>query len=132
MINLKNNIISKCLQVLLIGYFLISSINVSNTFNELITQNTDLESTEAIVCNILKKIFNCDGCPEELEEFETKTKSEKTGKGLFIIDYIVPGNAYLTEEHFNTVIKNKNFSTGSIFIISPYNKIHLPPPEFIL
>lgn len=118
--------------MLLIGYFLISSVNASGTFNELLTQNIQQNTTASIVGDIFKKIFKCDGCPEELEEYDAKTKSEKADKGLLLIDYIVPGHFSVTDNHINITSKDKAFIINSVLIAGFNSKIHLPPPEIKL
>lgn len=127
---IKNSISGKLLQVLLIGYFLVSSINPSNTFGNLLRQDAPSYSATGMVTNILKKLFKCDGCPEELEELDAKLKLEKENKGLFFSDYFMPEPGYVLNEFVRASVKGKRI-VSPFFIISDFHtKIHLPPPEF--
>ncbi|MEL1254548.1 hypothetical protein AAEO57_12230 [Flavobacterium sp. DGU38] len=129
---IKNSILCKCLQVLLIGYFLISSINVSNSFGRIIADNAETSTVKGITCNFLKKIFKCDGIPEELDDYETKeTKTTKLAKGVPSLDYLIPLNTSLTVLYFQISTKRKNYIDNQIFSFGFHGKIHLPPPEFI-
>lgn len=82
---IKNSLFSKCLQVLLIGYFLISSLNVSNSFVRIIYDNADIHSVTGLTCNFLKKIFKCNAVQEEIDDYEAKdTKATKQAKGTLL------------------------------------------------
>ncbi|PXY47140.1 hypothetical protein [Flavobacterium hydrophilum] len=130
---IKNSILCKCLQALLIGYFLISSINISNSFGRIIADNAQTNTITGITCNILKKIFNCDGIPEELDDYETKeTKTTKLAKGVPSLDYLIPLDASLPVLYFQISAKRKNYIDNQIFSFGFHGKIHLPPPEFIV
>ncbi|KGO94928.1 hypothetical protein [Flavobacterium subsaxonicum] len=129
--SVRNSVFGKCLQVLLIGYFLISSLNASNTVTELLTQNTHITSAKGIISNILKKIFKCDGCTEEYEELDAKNKAEKANKAAVILDYLLPDNACIAANYLQATIKDKAFIANPVFIFGFYSKIYLPPPEFI-
>ncbi|HEX8015533.1 MAG TPA: hypothetical protein VF465_09895 [Flavobacterium sp.] len=128
---IKNSILCKCLQVLLIGYFLISSINISNSFGRIIADNAETNTVRGITCNFLKKIFNCDSISEELDDYETKeTKNTKLAKGIPSLDYLVPLNTSLTVLYFQISAKTKNYVDNQIFSFGFHGKIHLPPPRF--
>ena len=130
---IKNSILCKCLQALLIGYFLISSINISNSFGRIIADNAQTNTITGITCNFLKKIFNCDGIPEELDDYETKeTKTTKLAKGVPSLDYLIPLDASLPVLYFQISAKRKNYIDNQIFSFGFHGKIHLPPPEFIV
>ncbi|MCI9845607.1 hypothetical protein [Flavobacterium pectinovorum] len=129
---IKNSILCKCLQALLIGYFLISSINVSNSFGRIIADNAETNTVKGITCNFLKKILKCDGIPEELDDYETKeSKTAKLAKGVPSLDYLIPLNTSLTVLYFKISAKRKNYVDNQIFSFVFHGKIHLPPPEFI-
>lgn len=126
---IKNSIVSKCLQVLLIGYFLLSSINITNNFKSLISDNADVHKTENPIRLILKKIFKCDGCTEELDDYETKA----CNKSFTATDYLVPGQTWLMANNHNLKkLKSRLHVANSAITCSFYCKIHLPPPEFIV
>jgi hypothetical protein len=130
---IKNSILCKCLQALLIGYFLISSINVSNSFARIIADNAKTNTITGITCNFLKKIFNCDVIQEELDDYETKeTKTTKLAKGVPSLDYLIPLNTSLPVLYFQTGANTKNYTDNSMLSFGFHGEIHLPPPRFIV
>lgn len=130
---IKNSILCKCLQALLIGYFLLSSINVSGTFGRIINNNTEIDSVKGITCNFLKKIFKCDGIPEELDDYETKdTKTAKLAKGIPLLEYLVPAHTLLAGYSFQFNSKGKNYIQNSVFSFGFHGKIDIPPPRVII
>lgn len=130
---IKNSFLCKCLQALLIGYFLMSSINLSNNFSQIINDNAGVNSVKGITCNFLKKIFKCDGIPEELDDYKTKdAKTTKLAKGIILLDYLVPHNASLAGLYFKNGSKRKNYIDNPLFLFAFHGKIYLPPPEMIV
>lgn len=130
---IKNSLLCKCLQALLIGYFLMSSINISNTFGRIINDNSETHSVKGITCNFLKKIFKCDGIPEELDDYETKdTKTAKFAKGILLLEYLLPLDASLPGLYFKMGAKEKNYKNKPIFSFGFHGKIHVPPPLGII
>ncbi|KQO21628.1 hypothetical protein ASF10_12825 [Flavobacterium sp. Leaf82] len=130
---IKNSLFCKCLQVLLIGYFLMSSINISSSVSRIINDNSETHSVKGITCNLLKKIFKCDGIPEELDDYQTKdTKTAKLAKGSFLLDYLIPHHASITPLYFLISSKGKNHIGNPVFSFGFYGKIHLRPPRTIL
>lgn len=130
---IKNSILCKCVHALLIGYFLMSSINMSGTFSRLIN-NYSVENTfKGMTCNLLKKIFKCDGIPEELDDYETKdTKTTKLAKGIPLLEYLVPIDASVPGLYFKIGSKGKNYIDNPIFSFGFHGKIHLRPPRVII
>lgn len=130
---IKNSLLCKCLQVLLIGYFLMSSINIANTFGLVINDSAGQNSVSAMTCNFLKKIFKCDAIPEELEDCKTKdTKTTKLAKGIPSLDYLVPVDASLHTIDFQIESAGKNYIDNPIFSFAFHGKIHLPPPQILI
>lgn len=130
---IKNSLLCKCLQVLLIGYFLMSSINIAYTFDRIINENTEAHSVKKMTCNFLKKIFKCDGVPEELDDYKTKeTKAPKLAKGSPSLDYLVPLDTSLPNLYFQKESQGKNYIDNPIFSFGFHGKIHLPPPQNII
>jgi hypothetical protein len=127
MYTIKNSILSKCLQVLLMGYFLLSSINITNSFKDLVSTETASYKTENSLGLILKKIFKCTGCTEELDDYETKAGSTKN---LLVSDYIIPGHSWLLTHHSFTKLKSRLYAAESNITCSFYCKINVPPPDF--
>src|SRR6218665_2936094 len=116
---IKNSFLCKCLQVLLVGYFLISSLIISNGVSRIINANAETYTVKGITCNFLKKIFKCDGIPEELDDYKTKdTKTAKLGKGIPAMEYLIsaeslmPNLYFLIEQKGKKYIDNTNFSFG--------------------
>jgi len=130
---IKNSLVCKCLQVLLIGYFLMSSINIANSFGLIINENAAQGSISGITCNFLKKIFKCDAIPEELEDSKTKdSKTTKLAKGIPSMDYLIPLDASLHPVNYQIESGGKNYIDNPIFSFGFHGKIHLPPPQIIV
>lgn len=130
---IKNSLLCKCLQALLIGYFLMSSINISSSFGRIINENSETHSVKGITCNFLKKIFKCDGIPEELDDYGAKdSKTTKLAKGMPLMEYLVPLDASVPALYFKSGAKGKNYIDNTIFSFSFHGKIHLPPPRVII
>ena len=129
MYKFRNSIFSKCLQVLLICYFLLSSINITNSFKNLKPDTADVENAESTFGIILKKIFKCSGCTEEFDDYETKTNNNKS---MMAFDYLVPGHTWLITHNSFTKLKSRLHIANTALMCSFYCKIHLPPPEVIL
>lgn len=126
---IKNSFFCKCLQALLIGYFLLSSINISNNFGRIINENADVHSVKGITCNFLKKIFKCTGIVEEVDDYETKDTKTAKLKGIVLLDYLVPLHAALPQFSLKIESKRKNYIENSIFSFGFHGKIHLRPPQ---
>lgn len=130
---IKNSILCKCLQALLIGYFLMSSINISDNFDQLVSYNVETDSIKGMTCNFLKKMFKCDGIAEELDDYETKdSKTAKLGKIILPLDYLVPANTSLTDLYFPSGFEVENYIDNPIFSFGFHGKIHLRPPQYII
>jgi hypothetical protein len=130
---IKNSLFSKCLQVLLIGYFLISSLNVSNSFVRIIYDNADIHSVTGLTCNFLKKIFKCNAIPEEIDDYEAKdTKATKQAKGTLLLDYLIPVDTSLAGLYFEIETQKRNYIENPIFSFGFHGKIHLRPPQIIV
>lgn len=119
--------------MLLIGYFLMSSINIPNSFGGLIDKNAERHCIIGKTCQVLKKIFKCDGMPEELDDYETcKTKTDKSSKGLQLLEYLVPINTSLPHINSYAIKNSKGYGHDLAIPVNSYSKIHLPPPESII
>jgi hypothetical protein len=130
---IKNSLLCKCLQVLLIGYFLLSSINISGTIGRILNNRTEVHSVKGMACDFLKKIFKCDAIPEELDDYKTKdSKTTKLAKGTPLLDYLVPLDASVPGLYFEFETKSKNYISNPIFSFGFHGKIHLRPPQFIV
>ena len=130
---IKNSLVCKCLQVLLIGYFLMSSINIANNFGLIINENAAQGSISGITCNFLKKIFKCDAITEELEDSKTKdSKTTKLAKGIPSMDYLIPLDASLHPVDFQIESAGKSYIDNPVFSFGFHGKIHLPPPQIIV
>lgn len=108
-----------------------SSINISTGLDGLLSQNTEFHSS-SIMGHLLKKVFKCNGCPEEIDDYETKTKSNGSCKSSLTMDYLIPNQACDASsrdlKHFQ-----KKGCTGDVPLDCKFrNKIHLPPPERVL
>jgi len=127
---IKNSFFCKCLQVLLVGYFLISSLNISNSFGRIISDNAETYTVKGIACNFLKKVFKCDGIPEELDDYETKdTKTAKLVKGIPAMEYLISIESSMPNFYFHIETKGKNYINNPMFSFGFHGKIHLPPPR---
>lgn len=116
----------------MIGYFSISSINIANSFSETINSATELHSLKGMTCNLLKKIFKCDTTIEELEDFKTKDcKTVKLAKGIPLLDYLIPADAYLPKLCLQLETASKNYSANKMFSFGFHGRINVPPPRII-
>ena len=129
---IKNSILCKCLQALLIGYFLMSSINLSNNVILIANSNIESNSVKGIACNFLKKIFKCDRITEELDDYKTKdSKTTKVTKGISLLEYLIPHETPITALYFQKESKGKKHLDNPIFSFGFHGKIHLRPPQII-
>lgn len=128
---IKNSLLCKCLLIVMTGYFSISSMNISNTIlqNDVIS---DVHSLKGMTCNLLKKIFKCDSTVEELEDFKTKDcKTVKLSKGIPLLDYLIPADAYLPKLCLQLETASRNYMANKIFSFGFHGRIHVPPPRII-
>ncbi|MBW1655263.1 hypothetical protein GSY47_07700 [Flavobacterium quisquiliarum] len=127
---IKNSFLCKCLQVLLVGYFLISSLNISNGVSRIINANAETYTVKGITCNFLKKIFKCDGIPEELDDYKTKdTKTAKLGKGIPAMEYLISAESLMPNLYFLIEQKGKKYIDNTNFSFGFHGKIDIPPPR---
>jgi len=107
-----------------------SSINLSNNFGRIINENADVHSIKGITCNFLKKMFKCTGIAEEVDDYETKdTKAAKPGKGIVLLDYLIPLHTSLSPLNIQIGSKGKNYIENPLFSFGFHGKIHLRPPQ---
>lgn len=129
---IKNSFLSRCLLVFMTGYFLISSINVSRS---LFPENTDVfsvHSVEGMTLNLIKKIFQCEGISEELEEFGAKeSKTLKLAKGLALQDYLLPVDASWLKMHLVLISSSRNYRSSPVFEFDFHGTIQVPPPKLV-
>ncbi len=112
----------------MIGYFFMSSINISSTLNRLISANPVFHASQ-ISGNLLKIFFNGDGCPEEIEDSEANAKSGNKSKGAPLLDCLIP-NPLCDGKMFGLTIFQMKGCTGDVPLQCKFqDKIHLPPPE---
>jgi len=129
---IKNSFFCKCLQVLLVGYFLISSLNIANGVSRIITDNAETYTVKGITCNFLKKIFKCDGIPEELDDYKTKeTKTAKLAKGTPLMEYLISSESLMPNIYFLIETEGKKYIDNTIFSFGFHGKIDIPPPRVI-
>jgi len=111
----------------------LSSVNISNSFGSYINKNAELQCLKGKTCQILKKLFDSDGMPEELDDYEScKTKTDKSGKGLQLLEYLVPIHTSLPNTYSQRLTYNEVYGHDLATPLNSYSKIHLPPPEAIL
>lgn len=127
---IKNSFLCKWLQMVLIGYFLLSSVNISGNLGRIINESAEIHSIKGMTCNFLKKIFKCDGKPEELDETK-ESKTAKFAKGVVLLDYIIPAHTSLTNLYFSIGSDRKNYIDNPIFSFGFHGKIHLRPPQIV-
>ena len=116
----------------MIGYFSISSINISSSFAETINSGTELHSLKGMTCNLLKKIFKCDSAIEELEDFKTKDcKTIKLAKGIPLLDYLMPSDDCLPKMYLQIETASRNYMANKMFTFGFHGRIQVPPPRII-
>ncbi|WP_431241345.1 hypothetical protein ACQ9BO_14720 [Flavobacterium sp. P21] len=109
-----------------------NSINMSGTFARIVNNNSEQHSVKGMTCNFLKKIFKCDGIPEELDDYENKeTKTTKLAKGIPLLEYIMPLDSSMANLYFQVDAKGKKYINNPIFSFGFHGKIHLRPPQNI-
>jgi len=128
---LKNSLFSKVLHVLLIGYFIISSLNLSQSINRIATQDTDVHKKESAVWGIFKKMLKCNTSAEEFEDCDNE-QAKDNNKIKLVVDYIIPGQTGILLCDAFAVSAKKIYLTQTGLNGILYNKIHLPPPEVTL
>ncbi len=127
---IRNSFLCKCLQALLVGYFLISSLNISNSVGRIINANAETYTVKGITCNFLKKIFKCDGIPEELDDYKTKdTKTAKLAKGIPLMEYLISSESLMPNFYFLIESEGKKYIDNTIFSFGFHGKIDIPPPR---
>ncbi|MFB9079256.1 hypothetical protein ACFFLS_01920 [Flavobacterium procerum] len=130
---IKNSFLCKFLQVLLVGYFLISSLNIANSVGRIVADNSEKHTAKGMACNFLKKIFKCDGIPEELDDYKTKdSKTAKLSKGIPSMEYLLSSDTSMPNLYFLVEAKGKNYINNPIFSFAFHGKIHLPPPQSLI
>ncbi|KAF2516726.1 hypothetical protein [Flavobacterium foetidum] len=130
---IKNSFLCKFLQVLLVGYFLISSLNIANSVGRIVADNSETQTAKGMACNFLKKIFKCDGIPEELDDYKTKdSKTAKLAKGIPPMEYLLSSDTSMPNLYFLAEAKGKNYIDNPIFSFGFHGKIHLPPPQSLI
>lgn len=122
---IRNSVFGKCLRVLLIGYFLLSSLNLSSSIDRILrNQNSNVYKQSGMMCKVVKLFFDCE---ESVEE--NKLESKTTKKGLLALDYIVPGYGWPAANTSVVFLAAEAFSGVHDLKNGLHAKIHLPPPE---
>jgi len=129
---LKNSVFSKVLQVLLIGYFLISSLNLSNSLNRIATANNDIHKKDCVVWGMVKKMLKCNTAAEEFEDADNEAGCGNGNKIKLTVDYIVPPCSGLMIGYTVKTSGKKLYATQTNTTGILHNRIHVPPPESTL
>lgn len=129
---IKNSLLCKCLLVLMTGYFLISSINISRSLLPTINDATSFHSIESIAGNFFKKIFQCEAIAEELEELgSNECKTLKLAKGVALQDYLLPSDASWFRMQFQIEASPRNYKNNPAFEFDFHGTIQVPPPRIM-
>lgn len=129
---IKNSLFCKCLLVLMTGYFSISSINISQSLRPTINKTSVFNSIEGIAGNFLKKIFQCEGIAEEVEEFGAKEcKALKLAKGLSLQDYLLPLDNSWLRIQFQLKSFHRNYKSNPFYKLDFHGTIQVPPPKIM-
>ena len=129
---LKNSVFSKVLQVLLIGYFLISSLNLSNNLNRVATTNDDIHTKDCVVWSMVKKMLKCNTAAEEFEDSDNEAGCGNSNKIKLAVDYLIPGCSGLMLSYSPTISGKKLYAAETNPAGILHNRIHVPPPEITL
>lgn len=114
------------------GYFSVSSINISRSFSETLNNTVELHSLKGMTCDLLKKIFKCEGITEEVEDYNTKeSKTGKFSKGIPLSDYLIPSNSLGLRMRFQIDSDVRNYKNNRIILFDFHGRIHVPPPKNI-
>lgn len=96
----------------------------------IINDNVETYTLKGITCNFLKKIFKCDGIPEELDDYKTKeTKTAKLAKGIPLMEYLISSESLMPSFYFLIETKGKNYVDNTILAFGFHGKIDIPPPR---
>ena len=96
----------------------------------IISDNAETYTVKGITCNFLKKIFKCDGIPEELDDYKTKeTKTAKIAKGIPLMEYLISSESLMPSFYFLIETKGKNYVDNTILSFGFHGKIDIPPPR---
>lgn len=129
----RNSVLCKCFQILLLGYFLISSLNFSGTFEQYHRNNAHFTSVEISAYCFFYKVFKWDKFSAELEESETKdTKGIKYGKEISVMEYLIPFDSAWRGFLLSNNSKNTHHLHNPVFMFGFHGEIHLPPPQIIV
>lgn len=129
---LKNSVLSKALRVLLAGYFLISSLNLSNTVKTVTSATDNVQKKECMAWGVFKKLLKCNSASEEFEDGNDGPGCGSTGKVKLAVDYLIPGHTGCMLGFTPEVLDKKIFLANTISRSILYNKIHLRPPELTI
>lgn len=129
----RNSVLCKCFQILLLGYFLMSSLNFSGSIEQYQNNNTNFTAVEKNTYQFFYKIFKWDKFSEELEENENKeAKRIKFEKEISVMEYLIPFDAsWRGLLLFNNSKKNHHLH-NPMFLLGFHAEIHLPPPQFFI
>ncbi|WP_235830920.1 hypothetical protein [Flavobacterium ustbae] len=98
--------------------------------SRILSNNTETYTVKGITCNFLKKIFKCDGIPEELDDYKTKdTKTAKLAKGIPLMEYLISSESSLLNLYVLLEPKGKKYIDNTIFSFGFHGKIDIPPPR---
>jgi len=124
----RNSLLSKTLQVLLIGYFLISSLSLSHNLSRISATNTDVHKKDNVLLAVFKKFVKCSNNTEEMEDSDSES-GYSSNKVKLTADYLMPAQSGFILYNCNAGAVERLYSSHSILNGILYNKIHLPPPE---
>lgn len=114
------------------GYFSLSSVNISRSLFPENDATVSLNSVEDMTRNLLKKIFQCEGISEELEEFGAKeSKTLKLSKGIALQDFLLPADVLCLKIQLGYAANSRNYSSNPIFNFDFHGTIQVPPPQII-
>lgn len=125
---IRNSMIGQCLKVLLIGYFLVNSLNLASSLDHVLVDGREsVYEDHGMFCSALKLFFDCEESIEEYEFDKQETKNAK--KGVMAFDYLIPGCNWASPTQSRLFYKSRVRLTDFDRKGGLYAKIHLPPPE---
>lgn len=127
----KNSGFSKVLQVLLIGYFLMSSLNFAAKVSIANSNTDEVYKMESTVLGIFKKIFKCNSVAETFEDCDSESGCG-ANKIKLTVDYLIPFHGGVCMQYVHKTAGKQSYLSQNNFTESLYTKIHLPPPEISL
>lgn len=124
--SIRCSVLCKCFRFFLLGYFLLSTINISGNLYHHCNHETK-------ICSFFDKMFKWNKYSNELEETKTKeAKGVKFVKEISVLEFLIPYGTSLNSYLFQNTLSKKFNLDNPVFLFGFCREIHLPPPQFFV